>query len=75
MVAAVLLLTGGLTAMQTFQLTTGLPFALILLAMCWSLYQALRADWQDDGMIDVARRQPAATVTDSAAGDGRVTSW
>ena len=39
-VAAVLLIGGGLSALQTAAVTTGLPFALILLFMCWSMYQA-----------------------------------
>jgi choline/glycine/proline betaine transport protein len=40
-VAAVLLLGGGLSALQTASITTGLPFAVILLVMCYSLYQGL----------------------------------
>lgn len=40
-VAAVLLLGGGLTALQTASITTGLPFAIVLLIMCYSLYRGL----------------------------------
>ncbi|MGF1496722.1 MAG: BCCT family transporter [Elainellaceae cyanobacterium] len=40
-VAAVLLLGGGLQALQTAAITTGLPFAIILLVMCYSLYRGL----------------------------------
>lgn len=50
-VAAVLLLGGGLQALQTASITTGLPFALVLLVMCYSLYRGLAAEWtmlQDD---------------------------
>ncbi len=43
-VAAALLLGGGLVALQTASITTGLPFAFVLLLMCWSLGKALRAD-------------------------------
>lgn len=39
--AAVLLLGGGLVALQTAAITTGLPFALVLLFMCWSLKKGL----------------------------------
>ncbi len=49
-VAAVLLLGGGLTALQTAAITTGLPFACILVIMCYSLYQGLQreyAEWQE----------------------------
>ncbi|MGF1513691.1 MAG: BCCT family transporter [Elainellaceae cyanobacterium] len=40
-VAAVLLLGGGLQALQTAAITTGLPFAIVLLVMCYSLYRGL----------------------------------
>ena len=40
-VAAVLLLGGGLQALQTASIATGLPFAIVLLVMCYSLYKGL----------------------------------
>ena len=40
-VAAVLLIGGGLTALQTAAITTGLPFAFILVLMMFSLYKGL----------------------------------
>jgi choline/glycine/proline betaine transport protein len=40
-VAAILLVGGGLTALQTATITTGLPFAVILLFMCVSLQKGL----------------------------------
>ena len=40
LVAIVLLLGGGLSALQTAAVATGLPFALVLLVMCWSLKKA-----------------------------------
>ena len=40
-VAAVLLLGGGLQALQTASIATGLPFAVVLLVMCYSLYKGL----------------------------------
>ncbi len=43
-VAAVLLLGGGLKALQTAAITTGLPFALILLIMSRSLFKGLRTE-------------------------------
>lgn len=39
-IAAVLLLGGGLSALQTMAVAAGLPFAIILLIMCWSMYTA-----------------------------------
>lgn len=43
-VAAVLLIGGGLQALQTATIVTGLPFAIILLVMCFSLYKGLVED-------------------------------
>ncbi|HEY9185901.1 MAG TPA: BCCT family transporter [Salegentibacter sp.] len=43
-VAAVLLVGGGLQALQTASIVTGLPFAFILLFMCYSLYKGLNED-------------------------------
>lgn len=40
-VAAVLLLAGGLQALQTAALTTALPFCLVLILICFSLYVGL----------------------------------
>lgn len=45
-VAAVLLIGGGLQALQTASIATGLPFAFILLFMCYSLYTALKDEHQ-----------------------------
>ena len=42
--AAVLLLGGGLGALQTGVITTGLPFALVLLLVGFSLLRGLRED-------------------------------
>ncbi|MDH3250478.1 MAG: BCCT family transporter, partial [Acidimicrobiia bacterium] len=39
-IAAILLLGGGLGALQTAAVATGLPFAAVLLLMCWSIYTA-----------------------------------
>ena len=43
-VAAVLLIGGGLGALQTASVATGLPFAFILLIMCYSLYKGLNEE-------------------------------
>jgi choline/glycine/proline betaine transport protein len=45
-VAAVLLYGGGLNALQTASITTGLPFLFILLLMCYSLYKGLSKEHQ-----------------------------
>ena len=43
-VAAVLLLGGGLAAMQTAAVSAGLPFTLLLLFMCYSLHKGLQLE-------------------------------
>jgi BCCT family betaine/carnitine transporter len=46
-IAAVLLVGGGseaLTALQAAAITTGLPFTLVLMLMCLSLYKGLKAE-------------------------------
>lgn len=43
-VAAVLLLGGGLSALRAATIITGLPFAFLLLTMCYSLYKGLNED-------------------------------
>jgi choline/glycine/proline betaine transport protein len=40
-VAAVLLIGGGLTALQAASIATGLPFAVVLLLMCYTVYLGL----------------------------------
>ncbi|MXP29644.1 BCCT family transporter [Porphyrobacter algicida] len=42
--AGTLLWAGGLTALQTAAIVTGLPFALVLLAMAWGLIRMLYCD-------------------------------
>jgi len=43
-VAAVLLVGGGLEALQTASIITGIPFTIILTVMCYSLYKGLKED-------------------------------
>ena len=42
-VAITLLISGGLVALQTAALITGFPMALMLIAMCYSIWKGLRA--------------------------------
>jgi len=44
-VAGVLLLGGGLKTLQTASITTGLPFAIVLLVMVYSLYIGLNQEF------------------------------
>jgi len=43
-IASVLLLGGGLIALQSASITTGLPFTFVLLVMCYSLWRGLREE-------------------------------
>ena len=74
LVAAVLLLTGALTAMQTFQLPTGLPLGIILLAMWVSLSQALDLDIRD---VKACRGRGEGTLGDSrgVTGGRGIDAW
>lgn len=49
-VAATLLLAGGLQALRTASLTSGLPMTLLLLLTCWGLLRALRTDARTAGV-------------------------
>ncbi len=51
-VAATLLLAGGLTALRTASLTTGVPMTLFLLVACYGLGKALRVDIQKQGKVE-----------------------
>ena len=46
LIAAVLLLAGGLGALQTAALTSGLPLSIVMLAMCVGLHTALQREDQ-----------------------------
>ncbi|MEM7772541.1 MAG: BCCT family transporter [Cyanobacteria bacterium P01_E01_bin.6] len=62
-IAAVLLLGGGLQALQTASITTGLPFAFVLLVMCYSLYRGLN---QELAMIDAKTLQESEQIPEEA---------
>ena len=47
LVAAILLIGGGLGALQTAAISTGLPFVLILLIMCYSLNRGLQQEYRE----------------------------
>ncbi len=44
LIAAALLLAGGLTALQTATIASALPFTVIMLLMCWGLARALHLE-------------------------------
>ncbi|WP_245335303.1 BCCT family transporter [Shewanella maritima] len=44
-VASILLIAGGLQALQTAAIASALPFLIVMLLMCLGLYRALQDDW------------------------------
>jgi BCCT family betaine/carnitine transporter len=51
-VAIALLLGGGLSALQSMAITTGLPFTVVLLLMCWAILKGLADERRFDKAID-----------------------
>ena len=59
-VAAVLLLTGGLKALQTAALASALPFAIVMLFICYGLLRALQTETSGTAMdLSIAADTPA----------------
>ncbi len=57
-VAAALLLAGGLQALQTATIASALPFAVIMILMCWGLVRALRLEAVKRVSLRRARMMP-----------------
>ncbi|MEJ7137936.1 BCCT family transporter [Amphibiibacter pelophylacis] len=55
-VAAVLLMSGGLKALQTMVIVTALPFAVLMIGLCVSLLRSLRADLRATTLREQRRR-------------------
>lgn len=60
LLAIVLLLTGGLSALQSATMMSALPFTIIMLLICWGLLKALRLDLTKTQALKVARITPRA---------------
>ncbi|MEJ2344303.1 MAG: choline BCCT transporter BetT [Gammaproteobacteria bacterium] len=65
-VAAVLLVAGGLSALQTAAISTALPFAVVMLVVCYGLLRGLRME---------GIRRLAYGIPPSAAISGAPVSW
>ena len=69
-VACVLLYSGGLKALQTASITTGLPIAILLLIACYGLVKAFRVDVAVEGVPSkedlVAGTEPSTDPGESA---------
>ncbi|MFC2087383.1 BCCT family transporter [Bacteroidota bacterium] len=53
LMAAVLLVAGGLSALQSASVSAGLPQSLLVLAACFSLFKALKRDAKTRGVPDL----------------------
>jgi choline/glycine/proline betaine transport protein len=58
--ASILLLAGGLQALQSATILSALPFTFIMLLMCWGLLKALRLDVTKMQALKLARITPRA---------------
>ena len=47
-IAAILLLTGGLDALQNGAILAATPFAILMCLMCWCLYKTLQKDYREE---------------------------
>ncbi len=59
-IAAVLLLVGGLTALQSATIASALPFTFVLILMCWGLFRAMHLDSTKRASLQEARITPRA---------------
>jgi len=50
--AAALLMGGGLVVLQSAAIATGLPFTIVLLIMCYSLYRGLQEEYYHATIIE-----------------------
>ncbi len=64
-IAAVLLLAWGLPALENASILAGLPFVIIMITMCVSLYKALKADAREEERQEESRE--AEETTDQPA--------
>lgn len=71
-IAASLLLAGGVKAVQTATIVFALPFLVVIVLMGWSLWRAVRSDWEarQRGERQMRRRIRALTG-DDPGGDAR----
>ena len=69
-VAIILLVTGGLVALQTAVITTALPFCIIMLFICYSLWKALKTETEIKSAMKVNAEQDVIISKNSIAVPG-----
>lgn len=62
-IAIALLLSGGLGALQTGVIVTGLPFAAVLMILCYSLHQGIKQEYERQQKSIKARREKSYVET------------
>jgi choline/glycine/proline betaine transport protein len=73
LVAAVLLISGGLTALQAASIAIGVPFAAVLVVMCYAVYRGLKREHEiitSAAFTDELDEMPAQSYGDIARTDG-----
>ncbi|MBA76852.1 MAG: transporter, partial [Tistrella sp.] len=70
-VAAVLLLAGGLSALQTVTIASALPFAVVMLLLCWSLFRGMRYRHAEQALFSVGElwHEGFSSLGDGVDGD------
>ncbi len=75
LVAAVLLVGGGLAALQAAAISSGLPFAFLLVIGCYSLYKGIKAEYHEKHVLPSQKANRQANYQKAAetkkAGTGR----
>ncbi|RXJ93385.1 choline transporter [Malaciobacter molluscorum] len=66
-VASILILAGGLSALQTMTIASALPFAIVLLIACYGLIKALR--------VDIAKKESLQYNTTQITTTNNSTDW
>jgi len=64
--AAILLVTGGLNALQNGAIVAATPFGFLMLALCWSLHRTLADDYRAE-----ASKRDGGTPSQSVTGQSR----
>ncbi len=75
LVAIALLLGGGLAALQGAAVSTGVPFTLVVLVMCYCLWLALRAERQKLWRVTLVGRTVLLKRSDPAAAPSSNRAW
>jgi len=65
--AALLLVAGGLDALQSGAILAATPFGLVMVALCWSLQKTLSADYRESGQRGGERPRDQAKSSSGAS--------